>query len=226
MAVITSYTTLVNNLIAVAEDDGQEFADFIPTAISLAEDRLIRECDFVDLEEKDTGNLTASNRSLTKPTGYKFPLYFAVINGNTRILLKRKTDDFLIDYWPNTALAGTPKYYADDSATTLALAPTPDQAYSYELKYKKQPTKLSTSNATNYFVTYCPDLLYHACMVELAKFMKAWTQVSIWEQEYTILKESWNTEQAQKRVDDGSKAFNPEGGQNTLKHNLGSGSSS
>ena len=220
MAAVTTYATLVSNIQAVTEDDGVEFAAYIPTAISLAEDKLIRECDFVDLEEKDTGTLSVASGDVLKPSGFKYTHYFYITVGTTRRLLKRKTDDFLLDYWPDSSVLGIPKYYSDDTATTFSVVPTPDVAYTYEIKTTKAPTKLSASNTTNYFVTNIPDALFYASMIEQAKFMKAWSQVQLWEKSYIEARTSWNLEQARRRMDDGHNPQNPEGGQNNIKNTV------
>lgn len=217
MAVITNYTTLVENVIALLENDDTEFSAYIPTALALAEERLVRENDFSDLETKTTAAVTANNPLITKPSGVNYVKYLNItVAGDKRILLK-KTDDFIIDYWPNSTNTGVPKYYADESETQYLLAPTPDSAYTYEIKYVKAPGKLSTTNATNYFVSNCPDMLFKATIVEMVKFMKAWNQIQIFEADYQAARESWNLEQAMKRRDDTSTPQNPEGSQNTLK---------
>lgn len=220
MSIISTYSTLLSNIQEVTEDDGVEFTAYLPTSISLAEDRLIRECDFVDLEEKDTGNLSIGVSTIPKPTGFQYTHYFYIVISGVRTILRRRTDDFLIDYWPDDTINLVPKYYSDDSEANFIVAPTPDTAYAYEIKTTKAPTKLSISNETNYFVSNLPDVLYFASMVEQSKFMKAWSQVSTWENYYASARDSWNQLQARRRMDDGHNPQNTEGGQNTIKNTI------
>jgi hypothetical protein len=224
MAQITNYTTLVNAIVAVTEDDGVEFALYIPTAISLAEDMLIKELDLPELEQKTTGSLTGGIRTLPKPTGYRFANYVRITVNNVMKQLVKKREDWLIDYWPNAVTTGEPKYYSDESLTNFVVAPTPNNTYAYEIKYTAAPTKLSGTNLTNYFVDKCPDLLFNAAMIELARFMKAWSQVQMWEAKYAQLRDSWNVEAMRKRRDDGQTPQNPDADVNSLKHTVQSGS--
>lgn len=221
MASITTYATLVQALKDVAEDDGTEFDAYIPTAIDLAEERLIRELELPDCEEKATGALTINQTYIEKPTGYRNMQYFKLSVSGSDVLLKKRTEDYLIDYWPNSTVADVPKYYADLSSTQFKLAPTPQLGYTYEMKYLKQPTKLSTTTTTNYFTDNCQDILFAACLVEMAKFMKAWSQVAVHEQTYAMARDTWNINIQRLRRDGGSIPNNPADGPNSLTHTMG-----
>jgi len=211
MASITTYSTLVQAVIDTAEDDSTEFSNYLPTAIDLAEERLFKELDLYDLETKANGALTINSVTLTKPTGFKYANYFKIsVSGSDRIL-EKKREDYLIDYWPNTTIADVPKYYADYSATEFRITPTPNLGYTYEIKYTKQPTKLSITNSSNYFIEQCKDALFAATMVEQTRFMKAWSQVGVWEDAYTKARDSWNINSQRQKRDDGQKPQNPQG---------------
>ena len=67
MASITNYSTLVDAVKDLAEDDGTEFSNFIPTAIQLAHFTLIRILDLPDAEKIVTGSLTYQSNILAKP---------------------------------------------------------------------------------------------------------------------------------------------------------------
>jgi len=220
MSAITNYTTLVQNLKDLAEDDGTEFAAYIPTAIDLAEERLIRECDLPELYESKFGNFTAGIPTVPLPTDADYVTFFNItLASGDKKMLKRKTDDWLIDYWPDISDRDEPKYYSYEGKTfNLTVVPAPDIAYAYQIKFIKSPNKLSTSNATNYLVDNLPDVLFFASMVEMVKFQKAWSQLQIWQGEYVNARDTWNLLAGRQRRDDGNTPFNPEGGQNTIKH--------
>lgn len=219
MAVITNYTTLVQAIMDLAEDDGAEFQLFIPTAIDLAEEILIKELDLPDLEIKATGTLTQFSPILPKPVGYRFANYMQIVVDSKKKILQKRREDYINDYWPDVSISEVPKYYSDTGAANFAFAPTPDQAYAYELKYTKAPDKLSTTNQTNYFINSCKDILLAACMIEMTTFMKAWSQIPVFEKQYAALRDDWNIQMARKRRDDGSVPNNPDG-PNTLKHTV------
>lgn len=221
MASITNYTTLVEAIVAVTEDDGAEFAAYIPTAVDLAEERLFRELDLPELEEKAQGNMVTGNGIITKPTGYEFAEFFSYTpTGSQRVVLKKKLESYIQDYWPNFSTTGEPKYYCDVNETQFRVAPTPAANYTYEIKYTQKPTKLGTSNENNYFVDNCNDVLFNATMVEIVKFMKAWSQIPVWEGTYTNVRDTWNLEMARYRRDGSTVPLNPEGNLNSIKHTI------
>lgn len=223
MVEITNYATLVTAIGATAEDDGQEFTDFIPTAIGLAHDTLIKELDLPDLEKEATGAMTFQYNRIVKPTDYRFANYFYITVGTRKRLLRFRQSDFVIDYWPDDAEVDVPKYYADFSGTEFLIAPTPDLSYSYLLKYTGSVDVLSSSINTNYFTDNCPNILYYAVMTEMSRFMKAWSQVQFWQGEYIKARDVWNIEMGRKRRDSG-EVPNYQDGPNTLKHTVNTNS--
>ena len=221
MAIITNYSTLVQAIQSIAEDDGQEYADYIPVAIDLAEEKLFREIELPELEVEESGSFTANQATVTKPTGYEFGDHFSLVNGTSKVTLKKKLKSFINDYWQDATQTGIPKYYCDNTATTFLVAPTPSSTYTYSVRFVKKPTKLDSGpNTTNYFTDNCKDLLYAASMLEMVKFMKAWSQIQIWEAEYNRLKESWNVQAMRYRRDGSDVPMGPGSGPNTLKHTI------
>ena len=222
---IVDYTSLIQALSATAEDDSNEFMSFIPIAIDLAEETLFRELELPDIEIKAPGVFVPGTVAQAKPTGYRYCNYFKFKDAQGKnVFLKKRRDDFLQDYWPDPTLTDVPKYYSDASVLTFDLAPTPDVAYVYEIKYTRQPLKLTATNATNYFTDRCQDILFLRCMLEMSTFMKAWTQVPIWQAGYDALKASWNLSMARVARDDGHTPENLSNAPNTIKGSVNSAS--
>lgn len=219
MALISDYNTLVQALIDTTEDDGGEFLSYIPTAVALAEDRLIRDLDWPELDSDTTGFITTTSSGPLLPTDWEYIKFVQIKVGQQRKLLRRKSDDFLIDYWPDETQREEPKYYSLNADTgTLKLAPNPDQTYEYLIRSVNKPPRLSTTNQTNIFITKAPEVLFYACMCECARFLKMWQQEQIWEQTYQQRALSWSKQTQRQRRDDGDTPSNPEGGQNTAFH--------
>lgn len=219
MAKITSYSTLVTAIQDAAENDGAEFLAYIPTAIDLAEQMMFKELDLPEFTTKVTGSLTSSNNKISKPTGYHHMRFFNITQANdAKKFLKKRNEDFLLDYWPNENVTGTPKYYSDSSDTEFILAPTPDSGYSYEMKYVKKPDSLTSSNTTNYYTTYCPDIIFYATMLQMSIFMKSEMGLDKWAKAYIASRDSWNNSNRRTRRDDGEvpNATNPS--PNTVIH--------
>lgn len=221
MAAITNYSTLVQALKDETENDGIEFAAFLPTAIDLSEERIFRELELPDLETNSTGNLIPSTKTFNKPADYYFTDFLSVTLATGRkVVLKKKTQSFLEDYWPVEADVDTPKYYADYSDTQFMVAPTSDTALAYTLKYSAKPIKLSTTNATNYYTTKTVDVLFASCMVEVLKFQKQWEILKTWESVYIQARDTWNIQASRSRRDGGVMPMATEASPNSLKHTL------
>lgn len=166
----TTYTQLLNDCIAEAEDTTLEFAAYFPRALNNAEERLYRLLD-IDFSEETTLSSALDTVSISKPANHRVTHNLYLLSGGEQLRLIKKTKSFLKDYWPSTTLNGTPKYYAEDD-NNFYLAPTPDGVYQLPLEYEARPVSLSPSNQTNVLTNKYPDLLFYATMSNLSGFMK------------------------------------------------------
>jgi hypothetical protein len=213
-----SYDGLVSAVKALAEDDSVEFENYIPTAIFLAEERLIKELDTQGVKTTTSVVGTGGNRFLTKPASYRFgyDVSFRTSSGNYSVLTK-KTDDFIKDYWPIFTSTGRPKYYGDVDATSWLIGPTPASAYNYTILYTGQIAHLSAAGQTNYFTNFCADALFYGTMSGISEFMKDYTTQQVWEQKYGTAVQTLNNEGRRSRRDDGVAPNSTKPGQNTLR---------
>lgn len=233
---IDSYDALVQAIVQVAEDDGDEFAAFIPTAIQFAEERLYKELDLPDLEETLTTTCNQGSQSVPLPNSTDLLEFIQVKDntlGRTRILQKRSSD-YLEDYWPNTATQDLPKYWAwlskgpffdtngnkTPTAPLIKLTPIPDSNLTILYRGYVKPPLLAVTNQKNYFTEKCSHILYAAAMSEMAKFMKAWSQVDVWETDYNTKASAWNINMARFRGDGQQANQNPVPADNTLKSKI------
>lgn len=212
-----TFNGLVSAIKALAEDDSQEFENYIPTAIFLAEERLIRELDSVDLITTVSVTASASAPLLAKPSGLRFAhdIRYRTSSGSF-IRPQMKQNDFIRDYWPIQTSVGQPKYYGNENGSNWVLAPTPASAYEFTVQYVKQETHLSAGAQTNYYTNLVPDALYYATMSQQSEFMKDYSTQQIWEKKYQFAVQAHNNEARRERRDDGTTPLNPEGGGNTL----------
>jgi len=216
---ITTYNTLVSAVVEAMEDDSSEFAAYVPTAIDLAERRLEKQIDTDGMVVVTTIIATASSYIIPKPSGYRFARDFeAVVSGNVQSL-KKKTNSFIRDYWPNPSQVSTePLFYADYDKDNFIIAPTPTSTTNLLLTAAIRPTRLSTANQTNYFINELPDALFYATMSNMAEFMKSWQTLQVWEQKYVDAMQGTNNEgRRQRREDDTDPAKTGQSSNNTLK---------
>jgi len=176
----------------------------IPNFINNAQQRICRDSKNVGLEQPVTSNFTSGNPVLQKPGRWRRTLsinYGSGSNFNTRNQLVLRSYEFLRAYWPDSTQTGAPLYYSDYGYYNLLLAPTPDQAYPFEMIYLELPQPLSSQNQTNWLTNYAPDLLFYASLVEAVIFLRNFEILDKYENEYQKRLASIN-DQDDRRVTD------------------------
>lgn len=163
------------------ENPSAEYLSALPSIITMAESRCYREIKVVDMNHTATGALVASTPSVPRPSDLLQPRNIKIREpGTTRwYQLQMKTLEYLQEYAPDNSIEGFPVYYAFNDEEDYVIAPNPDLNYEYELKYKRRPTNLSTTNESNWLSTIGYDALFAACMVESSKFVMDDRKVSI-----------------------------------------------
>lgn len=188
------------------ENPSQEFADALPTIISMAESRCYRDIKVVDMNLTVSGSVTASTPTLPRPSDLLQPRNLRMREpGSTRwYQLQMKTLEYLQEFAPDDTVEGFPVYYAFNTEDVYTIAPNPDLNYEYEFKYKRYPTPLGPSNESNWLSTTGYDALFAACMVESSKFVMDDRKDSImnmWEPTYQQAVSSLNANDAMSERD-------------------------
>ena len=93
-----------------------------------------------------------------------------LIESNSRTLLQLRSDEFMMEYWPDRTATGSPRYYAYFDDDTMYVAPTPATNISVEISYRRRLPALSSSNLTNWLTDNASDALLYGCLVEAAAF--------------------------------------------------------
>lgn len=213
---MADYTYLVNDVIQATENDGSEFTDYIPKMVNRAEERLTKSLDDAGLVQTTTVSLVSATNTFTLPTGTRVIKNIFIEESGTKINLLPRTDEFINDYWPVSASTGTPKYYARQTNTKILFAPTASTTYTGSIVYTARPTTLTSVNNTNYFTDFCYDALYYATMIEATNFMKNYSVVQVYEQQYANAVEALRNQARRTRRDDMQTPASPGGGDNTL----------
>lgn len=212
---MANYTYLVNDIIETTENDGSEFLSHIPKIVNRAEERLTRSLDDYGLVTVTSVTLLAGTNVFTLPTGTRYLKNLHIKDSGTKINLLQRTDEFINDYWQVSASTGTPKYYARKTNTQILFAPTASATYSGELVYVTRPTTLSSATDTNYYTDFCYDALFAASMVEALNFMKNYSVVQVYEQQYQNAVEGLRNQARRTRRDDMEFPAYPSG-ENTI----------
>jgi len=201
MTIPNTYDNLTLAIQEELEDTSSEFVTYIPTAIFNAEQRINRDVDGLFNKYVTTVAVTGYNREVSKPTGHKLTYTVNVLSNNTLTPLKKKSECFIDDYWPNITSVGTPEFYADKDKTTIIVAPTPSSSTSFVFSYAKTNTVLSSGNQTNPIIDFYPDLLFKASLVEQAKCFRMTDAQALYEQDYQTLLAAISEETRRERTD-------------------------
>lgn len=216
-----TYKAALSDLLVVDEDDA-DFGAILPSIIDYAEQRIYRELDLLSTVVRQTGAITAGDRSFTLPTEEG---RFVVTNGINVITPAGQTDpdagtrrqllpvsrDYLDAVWSSTTGAGVPVCYAMVTDQTIDVGPFPDMNYTMEVIGTIRPAPLSASNTTTFLTSYLPDLFMAASMVFGAAWQKNFgaqaddPKASVsWESQYQTLKASADVEEQRKKYQSGA----------------------
>ena len=212
----TNYSAILSAAQQLMEDDSQEFKDYIPTALYLAEEALHRDIDTDGLAHTTTMQAVLSVATLNKPNDYRYMKDLAYKTSTGTHILEKKTPSYLDVYWPKETSVGEPKYYADINQSQIKLAPAPVSAYTVSIHYKRRIPTLTSANPTNYFTSVTPGPLFFKTMSYLAEFNRNYTLKGSFDNEYIQLVGGVNNEGRQQRRDSNDAPMNPEPLLNTL----------
>ena len=150
-----NYSELVQAVKDYTENTETTFVNNINMFIRQAEERINRDVQIPELRKNVTGNVSASNQYLARPTDFLSTFSLAVIDGsNNFTYLLEKEVNFIREAYPSASTTGLPKYYANfdgeksGSNGNFILGPTPDAAYNIELHYYYDPPSIVTSTTS------------------------------------------------------------------------------
>jgi len=217
---MTTYAELVTQIRDYAETDDQVLTTtIINDIIAHAEDKIFKSVELDCFKEYINGNTAANNRFVSLPgqttaastptlsdiATIRYVTIYTDSGTKERFALERVDADFLNEYYPTpeTGSSAKPRYYATWDMGTIAIAPTPNAVYKFEIGITKKPTGLSSSNTTTWVSVNAERALLYACMVETFKFLKAPQDQQVYEQAYaTALQELAQEQLGKKRRDE------------------------
>jgi hypothetical protein len=148
-------------------DTSTELDADLDTLIRLGELRIYREADLRLFKKHAFTSLVTGDYWLTLPLDCMVVRDVRFTGGD---YLENETETFLREVYPDTAVMGTPKYYAQWDEQTVMLAPTPANSVQVEMTYTYQPPGLSPGTPTTWLSTNAEDLLLYAILVEASVY--------------------------------------------------------
>ena len=175
-----NYTNL-KNLVAdyLARDD---LTSYIPIFMQLAEQRLRRDLRLRQTLKYSTATLNSGDATIALPNDF-LAIKAIYLDTNPITTIEYQTSTTFYDNGA-VKIVGRPQYYTL-IGSEFQFAPVPDTNYSIKMIYYYRPEVLSTSNATNAYLLYAPDLLLYASLAEAEPYLMNDKRLETWSALYT-----------------------------------------
>jgi hypothetical protein len=191
---VMTYDSLNSIVLQYLERSDQATINAIPTFITLAEFEIAQEIKSLGQIQIVESQFTAGNPVIAKPARWRktVSMNYTDANGKKNPILLRKYE-YLTDYWPNNSNTSAPLFYSDTDWDHWYIAPTPDQAYSFEVLYYERIAPLSSTNQTNWLTQNAPTAMLFGTLLQAMPFLKN-DQRQIFQQKYSEAIASLKTE--------------------------------
>lgn len=176
----------------------------IPRLINLAERRIARELKIQGFIAVVSDTMIPGQSVYAKPDRWRDTVSINIGTGTSnanRTALFTRVYEYLRSYWPNESETATPLFYSDYDYSHWLVAPTPDQAYPFEVLYYELPPLLDDTIQTNWLTEYAPQLLLYGALLEATPFLKNDERIGTWQQYYDRAAAMLNGEDLAKILD-------------------------
>ena len=176
----------------------------IPSLINLAERRIARELKLQGFIAVVTGTMLPGENVYAKPDRWRDTVSINMGTGagfDARSPIFGRSYEYCRSYWPDDTQVGTPEFYADYDYDHWIFAPTPDQAYPFEIVYYELPPLLDDAVQTNWLTEYAPQVLLYGTLLEATPFLKNDERIPVWQSFYDRAMQSLQAEDQAKVVD-------------------------
>jgi len=198
MAAVMTYTSLAADIESYLERTDTATIDKIPTFIMLAEQVIASQIKFLGNLTVNESTMVQGNPVIAKPARWHKTVSMNVtIDGVKSPVFLRKYE-YLREYWPEATNEDVPKFYADYDYTHWLIAPTPADAYTFEVLYYERVQPLDVSNQTNWFTEYAPQAMLYGSLLQAMPFLKNDERMAMWRAEYDLIINTLKTEDLQR----------------------------
>ncbi len=160
--------------------------DQLPSLINLAERELANRLKILGFVRVVTSSMGVGQSVYAKPDRWRetISINFGVGTEQERTPLFTRAYEYLRRYWPDEDQTAQPKFYADYDYANWLFAPTPDEAYPFEVSYWELPALLDDTNQTNWTTDFAPNALLHGALLQATPFLKNDERIDVWEKIY------------------------------------------
>jgi hypothetical protein len=182
---VLTYDNLTSLVLQYLERSDDAVVNFIPTAITLAEFEIAQEIKTLGQLQVVDSTLTAGNAVVAKPSRWRKTVSMTIaVNGVKQPVFLRKLE-YLNTYATSATDTGVPLYYADYDYDHWYFAPTPDQAYPFEVLVYTRLQPLASDNQTNWLTQNAPNAMLFGTLKQTASFLKDDSRIATWAQLFT-----------------------------------------
>lgn len=201
MAVSMTYNSLYNDISSYLERTDTATLDKIPTFIMLAEQVLASEIKFLGNLTVNQSTMVQGDPVIVKPARWRKTVSMNIeVDGQRRPIFLR-TYEYMKQYWPDDSQEDLPKYYGDYDFYHWLVAPTPDQAYTFEVMYYEEVQPLDVTNQQNWFTQYAPQAMLYGSLLQAMPFLKNDERLPLWQAQYDKIVAQLKTENIQRLGD-------------------------
>ena len=183
-AAVMTYDSLTTDITQYLERDDAAVVNQIPSFIMLAEFEIAEQIKTLGQQQVVESTMTIGEPVIPKPARWRKTVSMNItVSGQIQPILLRKYE-YLRQYAPSSTTTSTPLYYSDYNYDNWLVAPTPDQAYSFEVLYYERLAPLSSTNQTNWITQNAPNAMLYGTLLQAMPFLKN-DQRQIFQQKYT-----------------------------------------
>jgi hypothetical protein len=198
VAAVMTYDSLVADISSYLERTDTQTLDKIPTFIMLAEQVIASQIKFLGNLTVNESTMIQGTNIIAKPARWHKTVSLNVTVDGIRQPVFLRTYEYLRQYWNEATEEDIPRYYADYDYSHWLVAPTPADAYTFEVLYYERVQPLDSSNQTNWFTTYAPQAMLYGSLLQAMPFLKNDDRMPMWRAEYDLIINTLKAENTQR----------------------------
>jgi len=181
---VMTYDSLTSTVLQYLERRDAAVVDAIPTFITLCEFEIAQEIKTLGQLQVANAAMNPNNPVIAKPARWRKTVSMTIDTGTGTQPVYLRKYEYLRNFWPNETQTDLPQYYADTDYEHWYVAPTPDQAYNFEVLYYERIAPLSSTNQTNWLTQNAPNAMLYGTLLQAMPFLKNDAR-QVFQQKYT-----------------------------------------
>jgi len=177
---VMTYDSLTRMVLQYLERSDPAVVEAIPTFITLCEFEIAQNIKTLGQMEVVDSVMQIGNPVIPKPARWRKTTSMTLSNAGVKQPIFVRKLEYLNNYSQSVSSTGTPLYYADYDFDHWFVAPTPDQAYTFEALCYTRLEPLSSANQTNWLTQNAPNAMLFGTLKQTAPFLKNDARLALW----------------------------------------------